>query len=401
MENMNIPFSLPLIGQEEIDEVADTLRSGWLTTGPKTKRFEAEFARYVGCRHAIAVNSCTSALHLALDAVGVGRGDAVITTPMTFAATAEVVRYFGARPLFVDIEKDTMNISPELLEDTLKKMSPAERGKAKAVIPVHMAGHPCRMDDIIDIAGRYGLKVIEDAAHTLPAKYKDRNIGTIGDITAFSFYATKCITTGEGGMVATDNDAYAEKMRMMSLHGISKDAWKRYTKEGSWYYEIVYPGYKYNMPDLMAAIGLRQLEKADMLHEMRVRQAEAYNEGFSGVREVETPRTGPDVVHSWHLYIIKLRTGKLGLSRDEFIEELRKKGVYASVHFIPLHMHPYYRKTYGYSPKDFPVAEETYQRIVSLPFYPRMTEEETRYVIKSVKEVAARRRNKATIFTGA
>lgn len=401
MDKMEIPFSLPLIGQEEIDEVADTLRSGWLTTGPKTKRFEAEFAKYVGCRHAVAVNSCTAALHLALDAAGVGQDDAVITTPMTFAATAEVIRYFGARPVFADIERDTMNISPGLIEDALKKMGPAERGRVKAVIPVHMAGHPCRMDDIIDIAGRHGLKVIEDAAHTLPAKYKDRNIGTIGDITAFSFYATKCITTGEGGMVATDNDAYAEKMRMMSLHGISKDAWKRYAKEGSWYYEIVYPGYKYNMPDLMAAIGLRQLEKADALHGMRARQAALYSEGFSGMQEIETPHTDADVVHSWHLYIIKLRTEKLGLSRDRFIEGLRRKGVYASVHFIPLHMHPYYRKTYGFSPKDFPVAEETYHRVVSLPFYPRMTEEETMYVIKSVKEVAAGRHNRTTIFTGA
>lgn len=278
MEKKIIPFSLPEIGEDEISEVVETLKSGWLTTGPKTRRFESDFASYIGCRHAVAVNSCTAALHLALDAVGVTAGDTVITTPMTFAATAEVIRYFGARPLFVDVESGTMNISPDAIRRAFEGMSNREAARVKAVIPVHMAGQPCRMDEIAEIAGRFGVRVVEDAAHTLPAKYKGRMVGTISDITAFSFYATKCITTGEGGMVATDDDAYAEKIRMMSLHGISKDAWRRYTKEGTWYYEVIYPGYKYNMPDIAAALGLAQLKKADSLLARRERMARTYTE---------------------------------------------------------------------------------------------------------------------------
>jgi len=390
MPDRFIPFSLPLIGDEEIAEVVDTLKSGWLTTGPKTKQFEADFAEYVGCRHAIAVNSCTSALHLALDAVGVGRDDMVITTPMTFAATAEVVRYFGARPIFVDIDEGTMNISPALLEETLAGMKDEDRKRVKAIVPVHMAGQPCDMDPIMDTARRYGVKVVEDAAHTLPARYKGRTVGTIADITAFSFYATKCITTGEGGMVATDDDGYAEKMRIMSLHGISKDAWKRYTKEGSWYYEVIRPGYKYNMPDIAGAIGLQQLKKADAFHGMRTRHAGMYNEALGGHPAVELPVVSQDVVHSWHLYIMKLRLDRLNIDRAAFIEELREMGVFASVHFIPLHIHPYYRETYGYKPQDYPVAAAVYERIVSLPFYPRMSDDDLQYVTDCVRGILDR-----------
>jgi len=389
-KKMEIPFSLPTIGEEEIAEVTDTLRSGWLTTGPKVRKFEDEFARYVGARHAVAVNSCTAALHLALDAAGVGRDDIVLTTPMTFAATGEVIRYFGAKPIFADIDGDTLNISPDEIERVIGSLTDEERGRLKAIIPVHMAGQPCEMDSILDIASRYELKVVEDAAHTLPASYKGRSIGTIGDITAFSFYATKCITTGEGGMATTNDDEYADKMRVMSLHGISRDAWKRYTKEGSWYYEIVAPGYKYNMPDIMGALGLRQLEKSDMFHEMRLKQAETYYEAFSGIPEIELPVTIKDVVHSRHLYIIKLNLDMLRIDRAGFIEELRRLGVYASVHFMPLHMHPYYRETYGYEPSDFPVSAKVYERLVSLPFYPKMTDAETRYVIDCVKDVIGR-----------
>jgi len=387
MKKRFIPFSQPLIGDEEISEVVDTLKSGWLTTGPKTKQFETEFARYIGCRHAIAVSSCTAALHLALDAVGVGADDIVLTTPMTFAATAEVIRYLGAKPVFVDIDEGTMNMSPQLLEDTLSSMSAADRERVKAVVPVHMAGHPCDMDPILDIAGRYGLRVIEDAAHTMPARYKGRMIGTIGDITAFSFYVTKCITTGEGGMVVTDNDLYAERMRVMSLHGISRDAWKRYTSEGSWYYEIMYPGYKYNMSDLQGALGIQQLKKAEWLLDVRMRHAEIYNAAFRDMPGVELPTTSQDVEHSWHLYVIKLQLESLSINREGFIEELRRRGVFASVHFIPLHLHPYYRNEYGYSPSDFPTAASLYERIVSLPLYPKMTDEELDYVIDSVREI--------------
>ena len=386
-EQRTIPFSRPWIGEEEIAEVVDTLRSGWLTTGPKTKAFEAEFAAYIGCKHAVAVNSCTAALHIALDAVGVVRDDIVITTPMTFAATAEVIRYSGARPEFVDIEPSTLNISPELLEAKLAGMPAAELARVKAVIPVHMAGWPCDMDPILETASRYGIKVIEDAAHTLPARYKGRMVGSISDITAFSFYTTKCITTGEGGMAVTDDDGYAEKMRMMSLHGISKDAWKRYTKEGSWYYEVVYPGYKYNMPDVAGALGLQQLRKADRFLDMRTSQAAVYNDAFAGMDEIETPGTSPEVLHSWHLYIIKLNLDRLRIDRADFIEKLREKGVYASVHFMPLHMHPYYRDTYGYVPDDFPVAAAAFSRILSLPFYASMTDDDQRYVIRAVRSV--------------
>ncbi len=387
MDGLFVPFSLPMIGDEEIAEVTDTLRSGWLTTGPKTKLFERQFAEYIGCRHALALNSCTAALHLALEAAGVRKGDIVITSPMTFAATAEVISYLGARPVFVDVDEQTMNISPQRLEELLKYMQPGRLARVKAVVPVHMAGHPCDMDPILEIANRYGLRVVEDAAHTLPARYKGRMVGTIGDITAFSFYATKCITTGEGGMAVTDNDEYAERMRIMSLHGISRDAWKRYTRDGSWFYEITNPGYKYNMPDISAAIGVQQLRKADALLEARIRHAGIYGEALSGLPGIELPQVSPEVQHSWHLYIIKLRLDMLRIDRAGFIELLREKGILASVHFMPLHMHPYYRQTYGYKPSDFPTAAAVYERIVSLPFYPGMTGQQIDYVTGTVGEI--------------
>lgn len=388
MKEKNIPFSLPFIGDEEILELIDTIKSGWLTTGPKSMQFEEDFARYIGCKHAIAVNSCTAALHLSLDAIDVKPDDLVITTPMTFAATAEVIRYFGAKPLFVDIEEHGMNISPSSIENTLMDMERYSLLKrVKAIIPVHMAGHPCDMDPILEVAGKYGIKIVEDAAHTLPARYKGRMIGTIGDTTAFSFYANKCITTGEGGMVTTDNDEYAEKMRMMRLHGINKDAWKRYTKEGSWRWEIKYPGYKYNMPDTAGAIGLQQLKKADKFFEIRKHHAALYNEAFAQMPEIELPNISEDVDHSWHLYIIQLNLNMLRIDRSAFIEELKKVGVNASVHYMPLHMHPYYIETYGYKPSDFPNAAALFERILSLPFYAKMSNDELEYVIESVKMI--------------
>lgn len=392
-----LPFSLPLIEDEEIKEVINVLKSGWITTGSKTKSFENEFAKYIGCKHAIAVNSCTAALHLALDAIGLKEGDEVITSPMTFAATAEVIRYFKAKPVFVDIDPVTMNIDPEKIEDG--KVRRWEVGKAKAIIPVHFAGYPCEMDKIMDIAKKNRLKVIEDAAHVFPGSFKGKNIGTIGDITCFSFYATKNITTGEGGMITTDNDEWAERMRIMSLHGISKDAWKRYSAEGSWYYEIIAPGYKYNLTDIAASIGLVQLKKANRLWERRKKIVSMYNDAFRDIAEIETPAVKMienekmnGTEHSWHLYIIKLSLKHLAIDRNRFIDELKDRGIGTSVHFIPLHIHPYYREVFGYKPEDFPVSYEAYNKIISLPMYPKMSDNDVNRVIEAVLDVIKKNR---------
>lgn len=380
---MDIPFHRPYLGEEEKAGVLDSLDSGWLTSGPKVKRFEKEFAQYVGSRHAVAVNSCTAALHLALEAVGLREGDEVITSPMTFAATAEVVRYFGAKPVFADIEPYTMNMDVTKLEKAVK----AGGSRVKAIVPVHYAGLPCDMDPIMQIAQKYNIKVIEDSAHALPAKYKGRSIGTISDITCFSFYATKNITTGEGGMAVTDNSEWAERMRIMSLHGISRDAWKRYTAEGTWYYEIVEPGYKYNMTDIAAALGLAQLKKADFFWQRRKEIAATYNDALEDSEVITRPAERDNSEHSWHLYVIKINLENLDIDRDRFIEELKGRGIGTSVHFIPLHIHPYYRDTYGYKPEDYPIAYETYKRLISLPIYPKMTSEDVEKVIEHVTDV--------------
>lgn len=384
MREFFLPFASPMIGDEEIAEVLDTLQSGWLTTGPKVRRFEEEFAGYVGCRHAVAVNSCTAALHLALEAVGVGRDDDVITTPMTFAATGEVIQYLGAKPVFVDIDPVTMNLDVARLEEVVGRCS-----RPKVILPVHMAGLACDMDPILACARTHGLRVLEDAAHTLPTRYKGRMIGTIGDVTCFSFYSTKTITTGEGGMVATDDDALAERIRVMSLHGISKNAWTRYMVSGSWSYEILAPGFKYNMTDLAASLGIAQLKRADQFRERRQTIARRYTEAFSRLSAyLETPPDAPpDGLHSWHLYIIKLNPGRLRIDRAAFIEELKGANIGASVHFIPLHLHPYYRDTFGYRPEDFPQAYATFQRIVSLPLYPKMSDDDVDSVIEAVTTI--------------
>ncbi len=380
-----LPFALPDIGEEEVASVVETLRSGWLTTGAKVKRFETEFAQYVGARDAVALNSATAALHLALDAVGVTEGDEVIVPTMTFAATAEVVQYFKARPVLIDSEEDTLNMSPAAFE---RAITP----RTKAVIPVHLAGHACDMDAILEIARQHRIRVIEDAAHSFPAQYRGRDIGTLSDITCFSFYATKTITTGEGGMLVSDDPDVIDRTRVMGLHGISRDAWKRYTAEGSWFYEILYPGYKYNMTDLAAAIGLEQLKKARRFLEIRTRYAKMYDEAFAGIDTIRRPAVREDVQHAWHLYPIRLQPETLTISRAEFIEELKRRNIGASVHFIPLHFHPHYRKTFGYAPGDLPVAAAAYEQLVSLPIYTRMTEEDVRYVADSVADICARHR---------
>ncbi len=372
-----LPFHVPDIGEEEIQSVVETLRSGWLTTGAKTKQFEEEFAQRIGARYAVAVNSCTAALHLALEAIGIREGDEVIVPTMTFAATAEVVHYFKARPVPVDCRGDTLNID---LDQIKKALSP----RTKAIIPVHFAGQPCEMDGILEIARLHNLKVIEDAAHALPARYRGKMVGTIGDITCFSFYSTKSITTGEGGMATTENSEWAERMRMMGLHGISRDAWKRYTSQGSWQYEICYPGYKYNLTDIAAALGIPQLRKCDHFGKIRQHYATIYNEGFKAIPEITVPHVAEGVEHAWHLYVIQLDLDRLRIGRNEMIDILKKHGIGSSVHFIPLHLHPYYRDTYSYRPEDFPMASAVFNRIISLPLYSKMTEANIHHVIEVV-----------------
>ena len=375
-----IPFHIPAIGEDEIRSVVETLESGWLTTGRKVKSFEDDFARYVGSKHAVAVNSGTAALHLALDAIGIREGDEVIVPAMTFAATAEVVLYFKAQPILVDCQRDTLNLDPTQIDAAITS-------KTKAIIPVHFGGQPCEMDQILDIAKKHNLRVIEDAAHALPAIHNGHKVGGIGDITCFSFYATKTITTGEGGMATTENSEWAERMRMMSLHGISHDAWKRYTKEGSWYYEILYPGFKYNLTDIAAAIGIEQLKKCNEFWEARQRIAMNYAKAFADLQEIQLPSCRNGVQHAWHLFVIQLNLERLRINRNQFIEALREKEIGTSVHFIPLHLHPYYRDKFGYKPEDFPNASEAFERIVSLPIYPKMNEGNVRDVIVAMRQL--------------
>jgi dTDP-4-amino-4,6-dideoxygalactose transaminase len=372
-----LPFAAPLVGQEEVDAVVECVRSGWLTTGFKVKEFEKAFAEAIGCRHALAVNSCTAALHLALEAIGVGPGDEVITSPMTFTATAAVVEHLGARPRFVDCEPDTLNLDVEALEASITP-------RTKAILPVHFAGQACDMDAILEMARRHGVKVIEDAAHAIPTRYKGRLIGTIGDITCFSFYATKNVTTGEGGMVATDDDGFAQRVRLMHLHGMSRDAWKRYQEGGSWSYEILAPGFKYNLSDVAAAIGIPQLKRCNEFHARRLEIARRYHEAFAGLHGIRVPAVADESSHAWHLYVIQLDLDALRIDRDEFVRELGRRKIGVSVHFIPLHIQPYYRDRYGYAPDDLPNAYGAFQRILSLPIYAKMTDEDVEDVIAAV-----------------
>jgi len=382
-----LPFTRPDIGEEEIAEVADSLRSGWLTAGPKTKQFEEEFASFVGVPYALAVNSGTAALHLALEAIGLREGEYVITTPFTFTATAEVVRYFSAHPLFADIDPLTMNIHPaRIAEVAVKAMT--EGKKVRAILPVHYAGLPCDLDALRDLAGKYSMKIVEDAAHAFPAAYRGRNVGSIGDLTAFSFYATKPLVTGEGGMVTTSNGEYANRIKTMRLHGISRDIWDRYSaSKPNWYYEVVAPGYKYNTTDVASSIGIHQLRKTERFQKRREEIAARYTNAFQGLPVIPPPQPPEGDVHSWHLYVIRLRLEMLGIGRDRFIERMAEKGIGTSVHFIPLHLHPYWKEKYGFRPEDFPVALEAYQSCVSLPIYTRMTDADVERVIGSVKGI--------------
>lgn len=377
-----LPFALPDIGQEEIDEVVDSLQSGWLTTGPKTKKFEGDFAKYLGEDiETVAVNSATAGLHLVLEALGISVGDEVITTTYTFTATAEVIRYLGADPVFVDIDPNTLNIDVNQIEEKITS-------RTKAIIPVHFAGLACDMDAVIKIARKYGLAVVEDAAHALPSTYKGKKIGTLEtDATVFSFYATKTLATGEGGMIATKNKDIAQRCRIMRLHGIDRDVFNRYVSDKpAWYYEVVAPGYKYNMTDIAASIGLHQLKKVDFFQRKREHMAEVYDKNLQEMPLQLPPRPLNGDIASWHLYVIRLEKG-LKISRDEFINSMAKKGIGCSVHFIPLHMHPYWKRRYNFENEYFPVASDVFYRVVSLPIYTKMTEADQERVIKAVKEV--------------
>ncbi len=378
------PFA-PCLGQEEYEEVLDTLRSGWITMGPKTRQFEAAFARHVGASHAIAVSSCTAGLHVALVAANVGPGDEVITTPLTFCSTANVIIHQGAVPVLADVQPDTYNIDPEEIE---RRLTP----RTRALIPVHLGGQPCEMEAIQALSDEQDLLVIEDAAHALGAEYKDRRIGTFSDVTVFSFYATKNLTTGEGGMVCTEDEDLAERISILRLHGITSDAWKRYSDKGSWYYEVLLPGYKYNMTDVQAALGLHQLAKQERFQELREEYARIYTEAFADLPEIQAPYVKEHVRHAWHLYLIRLDLERLTIDRGQFIEALRRENVGASVHFIPLHLHPYYRQQYGFKKGDYPVAEKVYEDIVSLPLYPKMTREDVHDVIEAVSRVISHSR---------
>jgi dTDP-4-amino-4,6-dideoxygalactose transaminase len=396
-----LPFALPDLGEEEIAAVVRVLRSGWITTGPEVQAFEQEFADYLGVRHAVAVNSCTAALHLALEAGGIGRGDEVLTSTITFTATGEVVEYLGARTRFVDVAPDTLNLDPvatrSLIEREYVRQGEgwAHResgGRLRAIVPVHYAGHPCDMRALQELAAEYGLFLVDDAAHSLPAAVDGRLVGAMDCPTAFSFYATKTLTTGEGGMLTTNDDALAARARVMALHGITRDAWKRYTAAGSWFYEVSDAGFKYNLTDIAAAMGRVQLRRLHEMRDGRARVAALYDAAFAELDAVEAPVTRPGVGHAWHLYPIRLRLDRLTIDRARFIQELKERQIGASVHFIPLHRQPFYAGRYGYTPGQFPVAEAAYPRLVSLPIYSRMSDDDVDSVVAAVADISERYR---------
>lgn len=380
LKQHKIPFFKPSLGEEEIQSVVETLRSGWLTTGPKTKEFERQFAERVGATHAIAVNSATAALTLALEATGIQPGDEVIVPSLTFASTGEIVIHLGGIPVLADCRVDTLNLDPAGIESKITD-------RTRAIIPVHYGGQPCDMNEIHELAQRHNLAVIEDAAHAIPAAYRGRTVGSISPTTCFSFYANKTMTTGEGGMITTCDDQLAERMRIMSLHGISKDAWKRFSAEGSWYYEITAPGFKMNMTDIAASLGLHQMRRADGFWERRQEIAQQYNHAFNGRSDIRVLHVEPHVQMSWHLYVIRLVPEKLSIDRNTMIQELNEAGIGTSVHYMPLHMHPYYRERFGYQPDDLPTARAAYEQMISLPIYPAMTEDDVRHVIQTVQRV--------------
>lgn len=379
MRNSFLPFSPPLIGEEEIAEVVDCLRSDWITTGPKTRKFEQEFAEYVGAEAALAVSSGTDAMVVGLAAMGISQGHEVVTTTMTFCSTVHVIEQAGARPVLVDVEEDTLNMDPLRVE---KAITP----RTRAIVPVHLYGHPCDMGALRDLAGRHNLLILEDAAHALPAFYKGAMIGGSESVAAFSFYATKNLTTGEGGML-TGSAQLIKQARLWSLHGMSGDAYRRYNQNGSWGYDVLVPGFKCNMSDIQAAIGLRQLQKLDGFQERRRRIVNRYRKTLQQCAEVRLPTERADVVSAWNLFPIRLELEALSIDRNQFIEELKRRNIGASVHFIPIHLHPYYRDKYGFKTEDFSIAYREFLRIVTLPLSARMNESDADDVAEAVQEI--------------
>jgi dTDP-4-amino-4,6-dideoxygalactose transaminase len=385
---MNIPFSkVPLAGNE-FNYISEVLKSGWLTTSAKAHEFEKRFAEYVGAKYACAVNSCTSALHLAVEAIGIQPGNKVIVPALTFTASAEIIRYIGADPVFTDVEYETGLISPEILEQTISK-----HPEAKALILVHYAGQPARMttDDkkgVLDICRRNNIKLIEDAAHAFPAKYGDKHIGTFGDATCFSFYANKTITTGEGGMLVTNDESIYKRVKVMRLHGINRDIWNRFTdNKASWEYDVIAPGFKYNMPDINAAIGLAQLEKAEYFRSQRQRCAEMYMHELKGLTIIDLPTCyGPFENHSWHIFSVIIKPDA-PVPRNDFIKLMAQAGIGTSVHYKPLHRMTYYKERYNLKPKDFPNTEKIWTGTVSLPIYPELSDEQIKYICKIIKDI--------------
>ena len=376
-KNPFIPFSRPWIDDTEIEAVSQVLASKWISTGNRVREFERAFAEYLGVKHAIAVSSCTAALHLSLVVAGIGNDAEVITTPYTFTATAEAIRYVGAKPVFVDICPDTLNIDTD-------KIAQAITDQTKAILPVHIAGVPCDMDKLRELCDTHNLTLIDDAAHAIPTEYKGQYIGNLGDLSAFSFYANKNLTTGEGGMITTNSDAFAEPLRTMRLHGIDKDAWSRQAQRNIWHYDIATEGYKYNMTDIQAAMGLCQLMKLNKQHERRRNFAQIYQTELAKFPEIRTP-VAPDNPreHAWHLYIIQLQTG----NRDAFVEALSEANIECSVHYIPLHLFDFYQERYGYRVGDFPCAEAAYEGVVSLPLHPGLTEKDVHIVIDAISKI--------------
>lgn len=404
MSSMKVPFFRPDVSEPEIGEVVATLRSGWLTTGPRVRRFEQAFASAVGAAHAVAVNSGTAALHLALEALGLEAGQAVLVPTMTFAATAEVVRYLGAIPILVDCDPETLLLD---LEDAGRKLEDLRAGRLPVsiprdarvvgVMPVHVGGLMLDAGAVQKWAQERGLWVVEDAAHAFPAAWRpdagspwQRCGENTSAVACFSFYANKTITTGEGGMAVTEDSGLADRMRIMSLHGLSRDAWDRYSGKGGWDYRIVAPGFKYNLTDLAAAIGLHQLERAEAMRRARESVARRYRDAFEAVKEIEIPPEPQDRILSWHLYPIRLRLDRLSINRYEFTQALVSSGVGCSVHWRPLHLHTYYEETFGWRPADLPSATEVWQRLVSLPIFPGMSEDEIHYVIETIEGLCAR-----------
>ena len=382
MRNSFLAFSPPSLGEEERNEVMDTLRSDWLTTGPKTKKFEGQLLNYLGAPNLVALNSCTAGLHVGLVALGVGPGDEVIVPSMTFCATANVVEHVGAKPVLVDVLSDTLCIDP-------LAVAAAITPRTKVIMPVHYAGHPADLDPLFALAEAHGIQILEDAAHAIPTRYKGQLVGSRANLAAFSFYATKNLTTVEGGCL-TGEASLVDKARIIGHHGMNRDAWKRFDKSGSWYYEVVLPGFKYNMTDVQAAIGIHQLTKLDGFQKRRREVVKAYTDAFRNLEALVLPTERPEAESSWHLYILRLNLEQLTIDRGTFIEELKGRNIGTSVHYLPVHMHPYYRDKYGYVPESCPVAANAYERMLTLPLHPGLSDSDVEDVIEAVRDVVGR-----------